>query len=300
MDGVTESKFLGKEKVGDVECHHCHFVQEDFDWDIWIEVGNRPVVHKVQPDLTKQLAGSGGQFDGVKLNYVVTLSDWNVAPKFTDADFTFTPPADAEKADTLFETPEEPTHPLLGQAAPAFTTTDVEGHPIELQKYIGKNVVLLDFWATWCGPCVQAMPEVDEVAKKFKDKGLVFYAVNVGEEAGAIKDFLANAKLEVPVAKDTDNKISALYKVEGIPQTLLIGKDGKVQVVHVGFNGELGSMLTKEVEDLLAGKDLASETLAKAEEHRKKREANEAASTKDVPDVKGNVEPAPPVPDDSK
>ena len=299
IDGVTESKYLGKEKVGDVECHHLRFVQDDFDWDIWIEDGKRPLPHKVQPDLAKQLAGDG-QFEGVKFSYVVTLSDWDVAPKFTDADFTFTPPADVEKADTLFETPEEPTHPLLGEPAPAFTTTDVDGHPIDLQKQIGKNVILLDFWATWCGPCVQAMPEVDAVAQKFKDKGLVFYAVNVGEEAAPIKEFLAGAKLDVPVAMNTDNKISELYKVEGIPQTLLIGKDGKVQVVHVGFNGELGAILTKEVEDLLAGKDLASATLAKAEESRKKREANEAASTENVGADAGAVERAPAVPEDSE
>ena len=99
---------------------------------------------------------------------------------------------------------------------------------------------------------------------------------------------------------NTDNKISELYKVEGIPQTLLIGKDGKVQVVHVGFNGELGAILTKEVEDLLAGKDLASATLAKAEESRKKREANEAASTENVGADAGAVERAPDVPEDPK
>ncbi len=281
--GVTESEYLGQEKLGEAQCHHCRFIQEDFDWDIWIEVGKRPVVHKVQPDLTKQLAGSGGRFEGVKLGYVVTLSDWNVSPKFTEADFTFTPPADSQKVETLLEMPEEAPHPLLGQPAPPFATTDVEGHPIDLKKHLGKNVVLLDFWATWCGPCVEAMPQVDAVAKKFADKGLVFYAVNAGEEAAAIKAFLTMAKLEVPVAMDTNNEISQSYQVEGIPQTLLIGKDGKVQVVHVGFSGELSKLLTKEIEDLLAGKDLAGEALAKAEDSRKKREASEATSARPAP-----------------
>jgi thiol-disulfide isomerase/thioredoxin len=161
-------------------------------------------------------------------------------------------------------------------------------------------VILLDFWATWCGPCVQAMPEVNEIAKKYKDKGLVFYAVNVGEQADAIKAFLAEAKLDVPVAMNADNKISDLYKVEGIPQTLLIGKDGKVQVVHVGFSGELGAIMTKEIEELLAGKDLAGETLAKAEERRKKREANEAESTRAVNEKAERTDPAPSDPESTK
>jgi peroxiredoxin len=279
--GVTKSEYLGQEKVGDsktgeVLCHHCRFIQEDFDWDIWIEVGKRPVVHKVQPDLTKQLAQAGAQLEDVKLSYVVSLTNWNVAPKFTEGDFSFTPPAGAQKVETMLEAPEEPPHPLLGQPAPPFTTTDVEGKPIDLKASLGKNVILLDFWATWCGPCVKAMPEVEEVAKKFKDKGLVFYAVNVGEDAATIKEFLTSAKLEPTVAMDANNEISELYKVNGIPQTVLIGKDGKVQVVHVGYNSQLGKLMTKEIEALLAGKDLAKEALAKAEAAQKEQEANAA------------------------
>jgi thiol-disulfide isomerase/thioredoxin len=130
---------------------------------------------------------------------------------------------------------------------------------------------MLDFWATWCGPCVKAMPDVDGVAKKFKDQGLVFYAVNCGEDIETIKAFLAQAQLDPTVAVDTKDEIGPLYKVEGIPQTVLIGKDGKVQVVHVGFSPDLGKTLTKNIEDLLAGKDLAKEAQAKWDEAQKKR-----------------------------
>lgn len=276
MTGVTASKYLGKEKVGDIECHHCRFVQEDFDWDLWVEAGKRPVPHKILPDLAKQLANMGGQAGNMKLNYVVTLTDWNVEPKFTDVDFKFAAPPGIQQADTLFDMPEPPPHELLGKPAPSFETTDVDGKPVDLKASLGKNVILLDFWATWCGYCVQAMPQVEEAAKKFTDKGLVFYAVNAGEEAAAIKEFLTNAKLEVPVALDLSTEICKAYGAESLPLTLLIGKDGKVQVVHVGFNRQLGKMLTKEIEALLAGKDLATETLAKAEEARKKHEAAEA------------------------
>lgn len=274
MSEVTESKYLGQEKVGDVECHHLQFVRKDFDWEVWIEAGERPVPLKVKPDLTKQMAEEGaGQ---LKFDFTVTLSDWNVAPKFTPDDFTFTPPGDAQEADSVI--PEEPPHALLGQAAPPFTTTDLEGKPVELKKYLGKNVVLLDFWATWCGPCVAAMPLVDEVANKYKEKGLVFYAVNAGEEPDAIKQFLNESKLSPPVALDQKGEIGSSYGVRGIPQTLLIGKDGKVQVVHVGFGPDTATELGNEVEALLAGKDLAGEVLAKAEAAKKKREARKAAN----------------------
>jgi peroxiredoxin len=110
------------------------------------------------------------------------------------------------------------------------------------------------------------MPKVDGVAKKFADRGLVFYAVNVQEDAETIKEFLKTSELEVPVAMDADGKITESYGVSGIPQTVLIGKDGKVQVVHIGYSDRLGEQLSQQVEDLLAGKDLAAEALKKAEE----------------------------------
>jgi peroxiredoxin len=289
MDGVTKSEYLGEEKIGEVNCHHCRFVQEEFDWDIWVEVGNQPVPHKIVPDLTKQLPNVGNE--KIKLSYVVSASDWNVSPKFTDADFKFTPPPGAEQGETLFEMPVEPPHPLLGQPAPAFTTTDVEGKPIDLKSSLGKKVVLLDFWATWCGPCIQALPEIDEVAKKYADKGLVFYAVNVGEDPATIKEFLTKTKLESTIAMSVDGTIPKLYNVEGIPQTVLIGKDGKVQVVHVGFSSQLGKTLTKQVEDLLAGKDLASEEIAKAEEARKKAERRAAQAKEQDSDADEKAAP---------
>jgi peroxiredoxin len=292
--GVTKSEYLGTEKVGNVQCHHCRFSQEAFDWDIWIETGDKPLIRKVSPDFSKRFAEAGGALADAKMSYVIVVSDWNTAPKFTSADFSFTPPADAEKVDDLFEGlsggEDEGPHPLLGQPAPDFETVDLNEHPIVLKTYLGKNVILLDFWATWCGPCVAAMPKIDEVAKKFADKGLVFRAVDVGEDAATIKEFLESNKLDPPVALDTKNEIGPAYKVNGIPQTVLIGKDGKVQVVHIGYSDNLPDMLSKEIEDLLAGKDLAGQELKKAGEARKKKAEREAAKPKAAPESKDDAD----------
>jgi peroxiredoxin len=279
MEGVTKSEYVGIEDVDAAKCHHCRFEQEEFDWEIWIDAGEKPLVRKIVPDLTKQFANAEGLMQGAKMEYVVAFKDWNVEPKFAEADFAFTPPDGAAKVDNLFEgladapAEEEGPHPLLGQPAPAFKTVGLDEKPIDLAAHVGKDVVLLDFWATWCGPCVQAMPQVDGVAEKFADRGLVFYAVNVQEDAETIKEFLKTSELEVPVAMDADGQITQSYGVSGIPQTVLIGKDGKVQVVHVGFSDSLGDELSKQVEDLLAGKDLAAEALKKAEEASQTEEA---------------------------
>jgi peroxiredoxin len=270
MDGVTSSEYVGAEEIDGVRCHRCRLLQEDFNWEIWIEAGAQPLVRKVVPDFSKQFAQAEGVLEDAKMEYVVTFTEWNFEPKFSDADFAFTPPAGAEKVDSLFEglagAEEEGPHPLLGEPAPAFKTIGVDDKPIDLAAHVGKDVVMLDFWATWCGPCVQAMPQVDGVADKFADRGLVFYAVNVAEDAETIKEFLKTSELDVPVAMDADGKITESYGVEGIPQTVLIGKDGRVQVVHVGFGDSLGEVLGQQVEDLLAGKDLATPVLEKAKE----------------------------------
>jgi thiol-disulfide isomerase/thioredoxin len=266
MDNVKSSEYLGTEKVDEVTCHRCRFVQEQFSWDIWIEAGDRPLVHKLVPDLSKQFAEAGGMMKDAKVEYSIVFSDWNVSPTFSDADFAFNPPADAQEVDSLFARGGEARapHPLLGQPAPTFETVDLEGQPIDLTKHLGQDIVMLDFWATWCGPCVRAMPDVDAVAEKYADRGLVFYAVNAGEDPATVKEFLAENQLDVPVAMDPDGTVSGLYHVEGIPQTVLVGKDGRVQVVHIGFSGALGKELEQNIEDLLAGKDLAAEALAES------------------------------------
>ena len=128
----------------------------------------------------------------------------------------------------------------------------------ELSQHLDKGVIILDFWATWCGPCVRALPIIAEVAATYKDQGVEFFAVNLGDEPAAVQAFLEEHKLSVPVVLDRDNRIGALYKAEAIPQTVIIGKDGVVQVVHVGFSANLQAELSHELDALVAGKKLAA------------------------------------------
>jgi peroxiredoxin len=256
LAGVESSKYIGNEKVGGVPCHHLRFNQKHFDWDVWIDEGKRPVVEKIAIDLSKEFAD-----EKATVQYIVTFTDWNVAPKFKEADFKFKPPAGAEQVDQLIE--PEPPHPLLGKPAPPFKTVDVDGNPFDLKSHLGKNVILLDFWSTSCGPCIMLMPELEAVAKKYADRGVVYRAVNGGEDAASIKDFLAATKIKAPIVLDPGLEIWRNYHVEPIPQTVLIGKDGKVQVVHLGYSEAIAGVISNEIEALLAGKDLAAEELGK-------------------------------------
>ena len=150
-------------------------------------------------------------------------------------------------------------NPLLGKPAPTFVTVDPEGNAVDLKKHLGKDVILLDFWATWCGPCIMAMPEVASVAEEFKDRGLVFYAINIGEDPDTVKEFLKQNKFDIPVAMDFDGQIQNSYHAHGLPHTIVVGKDGRVQVDHLGYWQGFRTELAEQVDALLDGKDLAGD-----------------------------------------
>jgi thiol-disulfide isomerase/thioredoxin len=158
----------------------------------------------------------------------------------------------AAKADVLQE--EDGPHPLQGKPAPAISVDALDGGKFDLADHQGK-VVIIDFWASWCGPCVRGLPVVTEVAKAYADQGVVFYAMNVQEDAATIKPFLKKHKLDVNVALDTDGKVSEAYGVQGIPQTVIIGKDGVISKIHVGFSPKMKKILEDDVKKALEGKN---------------------------------------------
>ena len=164
----------------------------------------------------------------------------------------YTPPDDAKMAE-----PPGP-HPLLAKPAPSFKLELLDGGEFDLSQQKDKNIVILDFWATWCGPCRRVMPIMEEIANEYKDKGVILIAVNLRESPQTIRSFLKEQGLHPIVALDKDGTVGTVYKAQAIPQTVIIGKEGIVQAVHVGALPNLKEILKKELNDLLAGKKLAS------------------------------------------
>jgi thiol-disulfide isomerase/thioredoxin len=145
----------------------------------------------------------------------------------------------------------EASHPLVGQLAPQFTATLLDGSPFDLAQQQGK-IVILDFWATWCGPCREALPTLSEVAADYRDRGVVLFAVDLQETPAEIKPFLDQSGLDLTVVLDSDGAIAKQYLVEGIPQTVILDQQGKVRFVHVGLSGDLRQRLSRELDELIA------------------------------------------------
>ena len=120
-----------------------------------------------------------------------------------------------------------------GQIAPDIETTGVDGRALRLGDFRGQ-VVLLNFWATWCGPCRIEMPEFEEIYRERADEGFVVLAVNNAESAAQVRAFGEEMALSFPLAMDEDGAVQSRYGIMNYPSTFLLDREGKVLSRHFG------------------------------------------------------------------
>ncbi len=128
---------------------------------------------------------------------------------------------------------------FVGKDAPDFTldmVANAETPKVTLAQLKGKPV-LLDFWATWCGPCQAEAPILDKVAQRFKDKGLVVVGVNTSDEPGRAAPWAKAHNISFPIAYDA-NVVALKYGVENLPTLVLLSKEGKVLAVRTGVTSD--------------------------------------------------------------
>jgi peroxiredoxin len=118
--------------------------------------------------------------------------------------------------------------------APAFTLTDLSGASRALSQYKGQ-VVMVNFWATWCGPCQQEMPLLDQMYKKFKPVGFTLIGVNVDKDEPPVKELLARKPVSFPVLLDPTNAVSKAYHLDEMPSSVIIDRNGTIRYVHRGY-----------------------------------------------------------------
>ena len=120
-----------------------------------------------------------------------------------------------------------------GQKPPTFSLPGDAG-TTSLDDFAGK-VVYVDFWASWCGPCRQSFPWLNEMQKQFGAKGLVVVGVNVDKKREEAQKFLADTPAQFTISYDPQGKTPRDWQVMGMPSSFLVGRDGKVRLVHAGF-----------------------------------------------------------------
>jgi peroxiredoxin len=251
VDESTQAKYLGEEEIDGEKMQKIRVTEGMVDMDMWFD--EKSLMRRMQPDLTRQMQGR--DVGDMTMSVVITINDWKKGEAIPDETFAFTPPEGAEQVESVqavFGGPDmpDPSRRLRGKPAPPVNLDTLDGGKLELASLKGK-VVILDFWATWCPPCVASLPILVEVAGEYADKGVVFYAVNVGEEEGEINAFMQQHGLAMNVALDKDRKASDAYMANAIPQTVIVGADGNVHAVHVGAGRDLKEKLTRDLDAAL-------------------------------------------------
>jgi thiol-disulfide isomerase/thioredoxin len=145
-----------------------------------------------------------------------------------------------------------PAGGLVGQSAPDFALRSAQGDNVRLSEHSGE-VVLINFWATWCGPCRQEMPLLDEIYGKYRRAGLVLFSVNVDEPANleAAREMAKTLRVSYPVLFDERKDVSRAYQPSTMPLTVLIDRAGVVRYVSEGYKAGYETRYTEKLRELL-------------------------------------------------
>jgi thiol-disulfide isomerase/thioredoxin len=283
-------ELVGDGKVGGKDAWQLAIKDEGLACELWVMKGDEPWVlrHKPAPQKLdmEALMNGGGEAEegededgpkGLSIEPGFELEFASCSKEVQKDAFAVEPPKGATKVDDLQKAVMErfqeemgdmmeeagedaddgedgehgggKPHASVGKPAPDVEFAMLDGSKQKLADLKGK-VVVLDFWATWCGPCVKGLPKVSEVTKKLADQGVVFVACNLAEDKETVEKFLTNKQLSIAVAL-CDQALGGKFGVSGIPHTVVIGADGVVKKVHVGFGPGGEKQLEKDILEVL-------------------------------------------------
>lgn len=133
----------------------------------------------------------------------------------------------------LRSTPRAVPSPLVGGPAPVFSLPRLDGGEIRLAELRGQ-IVVLNFWASWCGPCREEAPALETVWRRYRDAGLVMVGVNIQDREAAARDFLVQTRSSFPNVVDATGAASIAYGIYGVPETFVIDRKGRIRARQVG------------------------------------------------------------------
>ena len=140
-----------------------------------------------------------------------------------------------------------------GATAPDFNLRTPEGKRVNLKGLLEEGPVLLDFWATWCKPCIKAMPKLSSIHEDYGARGLTVLGINEDGPRGQarVKPFVKARKIQFPIVMDSDRSVQSRMQVTALPTTVLVAQDGEIVLRQIGYNPDHDAQLRSALETLL-------------------------------------------------
>ncbi len=229
---------------------------EDILIPVRLWIGNADyLVRKVAYELDMDQVTKGmpeaqrAEIKGMKMSIAEVHRAIEIDPIFSDKDFVFIPPEGAQLV-SQFGSGARPAEPQFnGKPAPEFTLRSIDGAEVKLADYKGK-VLIVDFWATWCGPCKVEIPTFIALQTQYASKGFSMIGISVDEQSETAKTFAADNKMNYPILM-ADTTVKSNYgNISVIPTTFIIDKKGIIRETHVGVPSDM-MVFQRKVEELL-------------------------------------------------
>ncbi len=138
----------------------------------------------------------------------------------------------------------------INSEAANFTLKSNSGKNLRLSEHRG-DVVLINFWASWCGPCRAEMPELEALYQKYQKLGFTIFGINIDKDRAMADKVLASTPLSFPILFDSSSSVSELYQIDAMPTTVIVDRDGKVRFIHRGYKPGYEDEYVKQIKLLI-------------------------------------------------
>ena len=250
LEGAKDVRVLPQQTIGDTLCEELTFTASDGRAITFLFNAQTHLLRQARDDQAQVFIERGAP--EVKAA-VVTIDYADVKPDVPvdDAQFAWAVPQGAREEP--ISQPKPDTSALEGHPAPDFKLKGLDGKEVQLAS-LKNRVVVLNFWATWCPACVYELPDLNKLYEGRKGRGVQVFAVNVKEDVQTVQAFVAEKKLALPVLLDPDGAVSEVYAMWGLPETVVIGRDGMVKKVFVGLTRGTLAEIARAVDAALGSK----------------------------------------------
>ena len=245
---ATEVHDHGEKLLGRVKTHHFELFWSGAKVELWFAAEGEPLLLQ----FTRTTCVPTGENENYE-QVCTAKFNWKLGAKPAAGVFEIALPKNSRRVNEIYDalSGEEPAA-RVGKPLPKIQLTKLDGSSLELAAAKDKRATVLIFWATWCTSSGEDLAAVSQLVKAYKDKGIAFYAVNVGEQPGEVRRFTAKSPLQSTVLLDPHGRASSALRVTELPAVVVATSDNSVRAVLQGSAKVLQGELTEELETILA------------------------------------------------